>query len=294
MKKKGLLFLLVLFISVSFSEMIFAQDPFGDGGTSQEREVKKSLKQRFSDLQRQGDNLIKKKLRGLKREKDLGTILFILGFSFLYGIFHAIGPGHGKVLVTSYFAQGNGTKLDAFILSLIISIMHSFMSILLAILYLTVLSHIKGFEQMRVQSLFLFISGILVIIVAGLNMLEKVTGKEIVHFAHSDNKIKNNFFIGLSIGVVPCPLSIAVMTFAIGINMVWLGVLSVLALTFSMSVLLFIIALYTIKFTDSIKKRSPEKKGFLIFSTVLSYIGTVFLVFLGIYFTYIGAKGYFI
>lgn len=35
---------------------------------------------------------------------DTGAALWVIGLSFLYGLFHAAGPGHGKVVITTYLA----------------------------------------------------------------------------------------------------------------------------------------------------------------------------------------------
>jgi ABC-type nickel/cobalt efflux system permease component RcnA len=48
----------------------------------------------------------------VKRLKDgnaIGAALVLAGFSFLYGIFHAVGPGHGKAIITSFVVSNEAT-----------------------------------------------------------------------------------------------------------------------------------------------------------------------------------------
>ena len=38
----------------------------------------------------------------LSQTDDLAPLLSLIGLGFLYGIFHAVGPGHGKAIITAY------------------------------------------------------------------------------------------------------------------------------------------------------------------------------------------------
>lgn len=41
-------------------------------------------------------------VRDLKAEGSAAALVFLVGLSFLYGILHAAGPGHGKAIISSY------------------------------------------------------------------------------------------------------------------------------------------------------------------------------------------------
>ncbi len=41
-------------------------------------------------------------LRGLRQEQSLAAAWSLVALSFLYGVFHAAGPGHGKVVISAY------------------------------------------------------------------------------------------------------------------------------------------------------------------------------------------------
>ncbi len=50
---------------------------------------------------------------------DGGAAWTLLGISFLYGIFHAAGPGHGKAVMSSYLVANNETWRRGIALSFI-------------------------------------------------------------------------------------------------------------------------------------------------------------------------------
>src|SRR5689334_2719530 len=55
----------------------------------------------------------------------------LLGISFLYGIFHAAGPGHGKAVISSYLVANNETWKRGVILSFASAILQALVAILL-------------------------------------------------------------------------------------------------------------------------------------------------------------------
>src|SRR5271169_3468973 len=53
----------------------------------------------------------------------------LMGISFLYGIFHAVGPGHGKAVISSYLVANNETWRRGIALSFASAILQAFTAI---------------------------------------------------------------------------------------------------------------------------------------------------------------------
>ena len=49
---------------------------------------------------------------------DGSAVWSLLGVSFLYGVFHAAGPGHGKAVISSYVVANGETWIRGVVLSL--------------------------------------------------------------------------------------------------------------------------------------------------------------------------------
>ena len=64
-----------------------------------------------------------------------GAGSYLIGFSFIYGMLHSLGPGHGKVIVSTYLAT-HPTKAKA---SLVLTVVPAFLQALVAILLVSVL-----------------------------------------------------------------------------------------------------------------------------------------------------------
>lgn len=62
-----------------------------------------AITQQITVWQRQVIERLSQDIRAYKETGALAPALAILLVSFLYGVFHAVGPGHGKVVTTSYF-----------------------------------------------------------------------------------------------------------------------------------------------------------------------------------------------
>ncbi|WP_434662074.1 nickel/cobalt transporter [Klebsiella sp. MISC125] len=65
--------------------------------------------------------------------------LSLLGFSFAYGILHALGPGHGKVVITTWLATHPSKLKSSIGLTLAASLLQGMVAIALVVVVLTLL-----------------------------------------------------------------------------------------------------------------------------------------------------------
>ncbi|MCK5198331.1 MAG: sulfite exporter TauE/SafE family protein [Spirochaetales bacterium] len=255
--------------------------------------VKESVFSFLKDIQLKGTTFIKHQLDSLRDGFTIKTFLIITLFSLAYGIFHTLGPGHGKLIVVSFFLRDSTTKADAFSLSVIVSVIHSSAAIILAILFQSILSSVKGLAQVKVQNGFTLFSGVLIFALGVVYLIMHIRGKD--HHSGQVKQVsyeetgkqgrwKRNLAVGLSIGIVPCPLSLTIMMLSIVYGIFWIGISSVISLTIAMVIVLYLLSVYTIKSRD-IVEHGKERKGFTV---LLNYAGNIALIFLGSYFIYKG------
>ena len=63
----------------------------------------------------------------------------LLAFSFIYGVLHALGPGHGKIVITTWLATHPAKLKSSIALTLAASLLQGVVAIVLVVVVLTVL-----------------------------------------------------------------------------------------------------------------------------------------------------------
>jgi ABC-type nickel/cobalt efflux system permease component RcnA len=79
-------------------------------------------------------------VKGLKTDNPIGGALTLAGLSFLYGVLHAVGPGHGKTIISSYVVANEETARRGVIISFIAAAMQALTAVALVGLLLFGLS----------------------------------------------------------------------------------------------------------------------------------------------------------
>ncbi|MEP3232594.1 MAG: nickel/cobalt transporter [Hyphomicrobiales bacterium] len=74
-----------------------------------------------------------KRLTGIVKDakEDGSAVWLLMGFSFLYGIFHAAGPGHGKVVISSYVLANEQSAKRGMIISFLAAFMQGLVAVVL-------------------------------------------------------------------------------------------------------------------------------------------------------------------
>jgi len=103
-------------------------------------------------------------LRSLANEHSIAAAWTLVSLSFVYGIFHAVGPGHGKVVVTSYLlADEREVKRGV-----LIAFLSSFMQAVTAIVAVGLLAVVLGLTRRSVAGAVPFIEQASFVLVTGL------------------------------------------------------------------------------------------------------------------------------
>jgi len=107
-----------------------ARSPLGIGVAEQTINPASPLAGIFLQIQAwqmQFEQMIQKILVGMRHDPE--GVAWLLGLSFLYGILHAAGPGHGKAVISSYLVADNASLKRGVTLSFFSSILQALSAI---------------------------------------------------------------------------------------------------------------------------------------------------------------------
>ncbi|MCK4979950.1 MAG: hypothetical protein KAS62_06115, partial [Candidatus Delongbacteria bacterium] len=161
-------------------------------------------------------DFISSNMREIGENFGVGTFFLIFAISFLYGVIHAVGPGHGKALISSYLLQGKEHRYKKAIkIGYFISLIHTLSAVIITIpmYYLFDIIVSRNFD--KPYEVMIRISGILIIL-SGIYLVY-----EIYFSKDEDNerklfKLKNkDVMFSFIAGIVPCPGVMSVLFFSI-------------------------------------------------------------------------------
>lgn len=219
-------------------------------------------------------------LSGLIRsaKADGSATYTLLGISFLYGIFHAAGPGHGKAVISSYLVANNETWRRGIALSFASAFLQAVTAILLVAIAAALLgatAHAMGntVRVIEIASFTLIIAiGLRLLWVKGRAFLQLLRGgtsgrhhhHDHGHHHHHDHAsegsawshahapepqdlggahwLKRGLSAVVAVGLRPCSGAIIVLVFAFAQGLFWVGVASTFAMGFGTAVTVALIA----------------------------------------------------
>jgi nickel/cobalt exporter len=210
----------------------------------------------------QGDlnDTISDRIREVTATHSLKALAVILALSFVYGILHAVGPGHGKMVVASYLMTRRERIANGVIVGSLISLVQG----ISAIAIVGVLAIVLQFSQLRVVDHTTLIEAVSYALIAliGVRMFyQAVTGQshdhshhgapaghEHHHHDHHDHGAaslspsgvaalpRNNMYgLAFAAGLTPCASAIIVMLFALANHAFVIGIESALAMSAGMA-----------------------------------------------------------
>ncbi|MEH6405495.1 MAG: nickel/cobalt transporter [Sneathiella sp.] len=228
-------------------------------------------------------------LKMLKSEGSIVAAGSLIGGSFLYGLFHAAGPGHGKAVLTTYLLThphrvGRGVG---------IAVMGALCQGIVAVILVYGLIYLAGWLPRDTSAAISWSERLSYIFVAaiGIMLVLRIMRKTIRQFSpggqgrashnHHDDACDgcghthvpdekqldravgffSSFGVVLAIGLRPCTGAVLVLVFAKAIGIPYAGVCAVLAMSAGTSIAVAVLAFLAVKFRNKavslIESRSP-------------------------------------
>jgi nickel/cobalt transporter (NicO) family protein len=204
----------------------------------------RSVLVRVGQVQRELNATLSRQLRAIKETGSVGAALAVAGVAFAYGVLHAAGPGHGKLVVSSLFLGRDATIPAVFLVGSFVSLLQTLSAIAIVGVYGLVL-HRGGLDALQGAARFEVVSYALVVLI-GLYMLWAVLRGH-AHHAHAaggsgpareDRQPRSTRAIVIATGLTPCASALILMIFALanGVFLVGIGAALVMAVGMSLTV----------------------------------------------------------
>ena len=212
------------------------------------------------DFQRRANAEVSFHMNAIERGGDFGAFLLALAVAFAYGAVHALGPGHGKFVVVSYFLGREARVMRGVVMAVQIAIVHVIAAIVIVWLADLVLRGSFGLGLSDVPGV--RAASFLIIVGIGIYMLYQAVRASLsvrAHRAHGHDHSHHHGhdhghghghghdhhhghshgpggraeggILALAAGMVPCPGAVLIMLYAVANDMIYPGSLLVAAMS---------------------------------------------------------------
>jgi ABC-type nickel/cobalt efflux system permease component RcnA len=256
------------------------------------------------EFQRQVNAGVAIHMRALETGNSFAAFFLGLGVAFLYGMVHALGPGHGKFVIMSYFMGREVYVLRGLVMAIQMAVVHVIAAVVIVWVADILLKTSLGIGLADVPGI--RAGSFLIIAAIGVYMLyQAVRGSGGHTHTHTHTHDHNHHhhhhghshdhphdashateggLVALAVGMVPCPGAVLVMLYAIANDMIYPGFLLVAAMSAGIGLTIAILGVATIllrQFATRFIENSGGSVAVVRFRTLSNTIGALLVFVIG-------------
>lgn len=251
------------------------------------------------------------------RDEGMVAAWGLVSLSFLYGIFHAAGPGHGKVVISTYLLTQESELKCGLLLSLAAALVQGLVAIVVVEATVGLLGLTMRQAEGVVPSLeaasygLIALLGAALIVTRGRRLLAGLTGTGASHHHHGHDhghdhacpdcghahgprredlaaplSLRNGIALVLSIGIRPCSGAVLVLVVAYSMGLRLAGMASVLAMSLGTALTVGVLAALSVFARDTARRlaaRMPDHAGRLsLVAEAVAVLGGLAILVLGL------------
>jgi nickel/cobalt transporter (NicO) family protein len=273
------------------------------------------------DLHRQLAGAIK----ALRTDGSATAAWSLILLSFLYGVFHAAGPGHGKAVISTYLLTHRSAVRRGIWLSAVAALTQGLTAIVLVLVLVALIGWKRSDAQAAVGTMETVSYGLIALVGIGLAgralwaltravlpaAMVAITSAGALHHSepagapgcghsHAPDpsqlsqplSLKTLGAIVLSIGIRPCSGAVLVLLFAEVLDLRWAGISAVLAMSFGTAVTVAALAVLAVNFRRLAGLLAGDGRYFALAGQALALLGGGIITALGatLFFGSLGAQ----
>ena len=275
--KKSIVFLLILLLAVAASAAVKKKRfDVGETNASSAAEVvvqpADAPESSFFASIAQAQKVLREKLTvaiTAMKQGDWGAIWKFLVICFVYGMLHALGPGHGKSIVVGYFIARRGRWRQGVALGAGITFVHTLSAVLLLfVLYAVFRATVfAAFETGRIgiekaSYALIMLTGILLVVLGIRDVVKQCKQKVSAEETPLPPTARWREIIGVAAvtGIVPCPAVALIVLFCLLNSMVALSLLGAVVICIGMTVTNVAFGIAAVAFRKGIDKGSAHSR----------------------------------
>jgi nickel/cobalt transporter (NicO) family protein len=168
------------------------------------------------------------------KESGSQSVLWgIIGVSFLYGILHALGPGHRKTVIFSFYLARGAPAWEPAGTGALLALLHAGAAVVL----LLILRGVSGAISGKADNITVYMEGfayILLIAVALYLVVQAI--RDLARGARNAKIDATSIGTILLTGIYPCPGAILILVLSLTLDITGIGILAVFAMSLGMSI----------------------------------------------------------
>jgi ABC-type nickel/cobalt efflux system permease component RcnA len=227
-------------------------------------------------FQREANRRITQHMRAIRDGETSTPLLIGVLLAFAYGVLHALGPGHGKVIVVSYFLSRDAQIMRGFLMGLQIAVFHVLSAAVVVALADLVLRQAFGSAPAEVAGVRLASYGLIALI--GLGMTGQALRRSYLrrhrievsdaccdhghassppdyHGQTDPGRRVEQGALSLGVGLVPCTGAVLILLYAIANDILFAGVLLVVAIAAGMALTMSALGVLSIVARNAVAAR---------------------------------------
>lgn len=230
---------------------------------------------RLTKIQRELSGQISKTLKQTDSDEFLFFFFISLGLSFIYGMIHSIGPGHGKIIIISYFLSEKPKLWEAPVMAIQVAATHIASALILVLLVNVSLRQVLTDSVDKVYWIKIISYSLITIVgimLLGRKIFEKKLKEKILNL--------NRGILSIAAGMIPCTGALLILLFAMANNVLIAGIFMVIAIGLGIMTTLSAVGIVTMLTKKAATRETFFTRGKNI-STALEYLGACAIVSIG-------------